>query len=177
MTCHPFLERYITISISRSLKKREREREKLDPNYGTNYGSSSLLISKITNSETLSPFPPLSSTRGKAWEWRWVIRHVVQNRHVVGTQETHWDRKAKQLLSLKMVIFQCAISWLIYILTKAWNTTAKAVNDQCSSTLDQSRSWSVEKDKNRIKVKKTTAKTDQTTWKRLRYKTFLHDLD
>ena len=25
MTCHPFLERYITISISRSLKKPERE--------------------------------------------------------------------------------------------------------------------------------------------------------
>ena len=56
--------------------------------------------------------------------------------------------------------------------TKAWKTTAKTVNDQCSSTLDQTRSWSVEKDKNKIKVKKTTAKTDQTKWKMLRYTIF-----
>ena len=48
-------------------------------------------------------------------------------------------------------------------------TAAKTVDDQCSSTLDQTRSWSVEKDKNRITVKNTTAKTGQTTWKRLRY--------
>ena len=33
-------------------------------------------------------------------------------------------------------------------------------------TLDQTRTWSLEKDKNRIKVKKTTAKTDQTTWEK-----------
>ena len=47
--------------------------------------------------------------------------------------------------------------------TKALKTTARTVNDQCSSSLDETRSWSVEKDKNRIKVKKTTEKTDQTT--------------
>ena len=73
-----------------------------------------LLISKVANSETLSPFPPLSSTGEKAWEWGWVIRHVVQNCHVVGTQ-TYWDRKAKELLSVGY----------IYILTKAWNVAQR----------------------------------------------------
>ena len=45
----------------------------------------------------------------------------------------------------------------------------KGLKNQCKnrgqSMLDQTRSWSVEKDKNKIKVKKTTtAKTDQTMW-------------
>ena len=74
MTCYPFLERYITISISGHLRK-ERERGKLDPvNFrkdfwivirhreknwpkadrcGTNCGFSSLLIFKVANSEFL----------------------------------------------------------------------------------------------------------------------------
>ena len=82
MTCHFFLERYITLSISRSLKKRERNWPKstfakasgtaikprgknwpigdrcvpsYDPrdNCGTNFGSSSLLVSKVAKSNLI----------------------------------------------------------------------------------------------------------------------------
>ena len=38
-------------------------------------------------------------------------------------------------------------------------------------TINVAQSW-IKQDRDRIKIKKATAKTDQTTWKRLRYTIF-----
>ena len=131
MTCHPFLERYITISIPRSLKKREREgnwtqstfaktsgtvigdRGKKWPNAdrcGTNYGSYSFLKWRIPRLFLL--FLPCrrqerrhGNEDGSFYTWYKTAMLFGREKHT-GTE------KQKELLSLKMVIFQCAVSWL-----------------------------------------------------------------
>jgi len=180
MTCYPFLERYITISISRSLKKRERERE-TGPSQlsqrllGLLLGTEKKIGQKLIGAEQITASVPYSFLKWRIPRLFLLFLPFRRQERRPGNEDGSLDRwykttmllgrkkhtgteKQKSSYHWKWLFFNVPLVGYIYILTKAWNTTAKTVNDQCSSTLDQTRSWSVEKDKNRIKVKKDYCK-------------------